>query len=179
MMSVGQVALRVEKFPTLQERMQNIILTSGVSSKRSFARSLGYGLSGCKRASAHNSLIGNMFFGKPVYYYYLCELANKLDKIPLIFWKDGAQLFGLQPDAFRHPIDHDYLQLGYISDVMRAERVGRGMSQSELAERAKLSNGMISNLETYHTTVSTDSIHALCNVFGLEAEWLAEPLAEK
>ena len=120
-----------------------------------------------------------MFFGKPVYYYYLCELANKLDKIPLIFWKDGAQLFGLQPDAFRHPIDHDYLQLGYISDVMRAERVGRGMSQSELAERAKLSNGMISNLETYHTTVSTDSIHALCNVFGLEAEWLAEPLAEK
>ena len=166
-------SLSVPQFLTLKERLEEIMQERGFSAKYGFIRSLGYTTDG------RGGQIRNILKDRPVHYFYLCELAERLDRIPVRLWKNNEPLSGVQPKAFQRPLDYEYLRDGYIIDILRAERVASGMSQGELAEKIGVLRGRISNTETYRMLPKTDKISKFCEVFGLEAEWLAEPLVAK
>jgi hypothetical protein len=180
MMQGSQTPLQVvtvRRFPTLQERVWQIMQTGGFCSKSSFVRSLGYGNTGKGPKRGYNScLIDNILSGKSVNYTNVCRIAKRLDKIPLILWKDKTPLRGLQQQTFQHPINYGYLTIGYIGDTMYVERTQRGLSQSRLATRCRLPVGFISHLEAYYGSCKVNRLETLCMVLGLDAEWLAEPL---
>jgi HTH-type transcriptional regulator/antitoxin HipB len=55
-----------------------------------------------------------------------------------------------------------------LGDILRGARLGRGLTQTDVARQLGISTQAVSRLENNAARVSFDRIHRLCQVLGLE-----------
>jgi HTH-type transcriptional regulator/antitoxin HipB len=55
-----------------------------------------------------------------------------------------------------------------LGDILRSARLGRGLTQTDIARQLGISTQAVSKLENNADRVSFDRIHRLCQVLGLE-----------
>lgn len=140
------------QFQTLQDRLKEIMQTSGQPDKHLFARGIGY----TKLDS--RSAITRVLAGRPIIYSALCNLAFALNQLPVLFQDNGTMLLGRFAERCAEPIEpdgplagsvEDYFYYEYLSDVLRARRNQQGqyVSQTTLDSMLGLPRGIISNVE--------------------------------
>ena len=151
------------------------MLLSKVYTRHAFATRLGY-----KAVSADIALY-RALAGQQIRYQKLCDIAERLGLIPLLFYNNrtGKPMFGAGEDRFRQPTDYDYLRTRYARDVLKQRRAQSkwDFSLSELSGRTGFWKQTIFEIEHGDYTPSVpQNLERICQPLGITPEYFVGPL---
>ncbi len=156
-------------------RREDVMLRQGIHSRYRFARRLGY-----DSISPHTAVYRGLA-GKDVTCLRLCDIARRMQSIPLLFFmrRTGKPLLGPGGEnRFRSPIDYNYFEHSYVGAVLKARRLEHKLElgQAELATMAGLPKQTVCEIEHggYSPSVP-QTLDKICAVLGLDVEFFVTP----